>query len=203
VGASASSARYCGRVQAALLTCGRSLRVDKENDISGLNDNLSFWAPSPITASTHSRSVVKLPQLFVWLDDGARHSKCAQMRKRPVSRHRAPRTAFDCLRLVSVSCVVRLAHKILVRPKSCSMARTAYPNLTFSDSIRLWAVPYRRVSLIPSCSQICLISQLAPVVRHDFAHPFLIFTLGGSFEYLEGFWCVRLMGACIPPDCNR
>jgi len=70
-----------------------------------------------------------------------------------------------------------------------------YPNRTFNDFSRLWAVSYRRVGLnsflladLPHLSH----TQLARVVRHDFAYPFLVFILCGSFEYLEGFWCVRL-----------
>ena len=59
---------------------------------------------------------------------------------------------------------------------------------TFSDSIRLWAVSYQHVGLnsflfadLPHLSD----TQLARVVRHDFAHPFLAFVLCGSLDILK------------------
>ena len=65
---------------------GRSVRVgdgkptSKKTMSLDSNDNSSFQVPNPITASTHSHSVVKLSQTFLRLDNGVRHSECAQMR---------------------------------------------------------------------------------------------------------------------------
>ena len=68
------------------------------------------------------------------------------------------------------------------------MARTYYDR-SFGYPGRLGTVPYRRVkpNAFLLADSLHLSIQLARVVRHDFAHPFLGFVLCYGLECLEGF----------------
>jgi len=122
-----------------------------------LTNNSSFRVPNPTTASvvlvahkeTHSRSVVKLPQPFPRLDNGAQHSKCVQCETSGFTP-RAPRTASDRLMFVSASCCAHMSlhctpPPIRLEDKSYRMAPTAL----VSNPIVRSATPFH--SVVQTC----------------------------------------------------
>jgi len=169
---------------------GRSTRVgdgkpSSKETISLDSTTTRLSGPKPYN-HLNTYSLCRQASSNVRLDNDAQHSECAQIRS-----VRVP--GFDYLTLASASCCARMSLRCTLLPmrfRGGPNGAAWQPNRTFSDSIRLWAVSYRRVELnsflltnLPQLSH----TQLARVVPHDFAHPFLGLNFCGDFEYFEGF----------------
>ena len=83
----ASAVQWCGQVQAVLLVsglstriteCGRRQSILKEDQTSGLDNNLPFRVANPVAAPLVLEKNTLLPycQLFCRLNDSARRAEC-------------------------------------------------------------------------------------------------------------------------------